>query len=243
MEESKPIQQKPQEPIQEFSQPIQQSRVIIPDSELQMVWVQGGTFNMGTNSGESDEKPVHPEAIADFYIGKYEVTQKLWQLVMGTNPSKFKGENLPVERVSWTDLQLFLRKLNQLTGKNYRIPTEAEWEYAARGGQYSKGYKCAGNDKMDKIGWYSKNSDERTHPVGLKLPNELGIYDMSGNVWEWVSDFWRPTYNSQPSGPNHTIRGGSFQGASDHYCRTTHRSSSEDDGKYYLVGFRLALSD
>lgn len=155
---------------------------------------------MGSDDPEATdaEKPVHPVTLSSYSIGKYEVTQKLWEAVMGSNPSVFKGENLPVENVSWNDVQEFLRKLNEMTGKQYRLPTEAEWEFAARGGNLSKGYKYSGSDNPDMVAWHSGNSDWKTQPVGTKAPNELGIYDMSGNVEEWCEDLF-DFYNDSDS--------------------------------------------
>lgn len=152
----------------------------------------------------------------NFYICKYEVTQKLWSEVMGDNPSQMQGDDLPVEQVNWNDCQRFIAKLNELTGKSYRLPTEAEWEYACRGGKHSKGFKYSGSDEIDKVAWYDGNSESKSHPVGLKKPNELGLYDMSGNVWEWCQDMHEGTgmcrggswihnaRNCDPSLPNET---------------------------------------
>lgn len=180
-----------------------------------MVWVDGGTFRMGATSEQgsdaySDEKPVHSVTMSSYYIGKTEVTQALWKAVMGSNPSEFKGDNWPVESVSWNDCQAFIRKLNALTGQNFRLPTEAEWEFACRGGNNSRGYKYSGSNYIDNVAWYDGNSGDKTHPVATKSPNELGIYDMSGNVWEWCAD-WYGDYSSgrqtNPKGPY----GGSYR--------------------------------
>ncbi|MDR2578113.1 MAG: formylglycine-generating enzyme family protein [Chitinispirillales bacterium] len=163
---------------------------------IEMIFVKGGTFTMGcTAEQESDcwpnEYPPHSVTVSDFYIGKYEVTQKLWEAVMDSNPSSYKGDNLPVESVSWNDAQEFISKLNSITGLNYRLPTEAEWEYAARGGQESRGYRYSGSNNIDDVAWWARSGGE-TRPVGLKQPNELGIYDMSGNVGEWVDGWFVP---------------------------------------------------
>ncbi len=160
-----------------------------------MVEVRGGTFRMGATSEQgsevySDEMPVHSVNLSSYYIGKTEVTQALWKAVMGSNPSYFKGDNLPVECVSWNDCQEFVRELNALTGLNFRLPTGAEWEFACRGGNNSRGYRFSGSDNFEEVTWYGGNSGQRTHPVGTKLPNELGIYDMSGNVKEWCNDWF-----------------------------------------------------
>ena len=218
-----------------------------------MVWVEGGTFRMGATSeqgsdADSDEKPVHSVTLSSYYIGKTEVTQALWKAVMGSNPSNFRGDNLPVECVSWNDCQAFIRKLNALTGQNFRLPTEAEWEFACRGGNNSRGYKYSGSNYIDNVAWYTDNSGDKTHPVATKSPNELGIYDMSGNVNEWCSD-WYGGYTSgaqtNPKGPydgsSRVDRGGSWiLNAGD--CRSSHRiQGSPDFRDYYNLGLRLSL--
>lgn len=182
---------------------------------FEMVRVEGGSFMMGSSDPEAydDEKPVHAENVATFYIGRTEVTQDLWLAVMGSNPSNFRGGNLPVEQVSWTECQAFCERLRQLTGRQFRLPTEAEWEYAARGGNRSRGYKYSGGNDLYYLGWYTDNSGSTTHPVGTKQANELGIYDMSGNVWEWTSDLWSSNYSSYRnggSGSNRVYRGGGW---------------------------------
>ncbi|MEN9610902.1 MAG: hypothetical protein RLZZ628_1716 [Bacteroidota bacterium] len=157
--------------------------------EMEMVFVEGSTFKMGSRD-YANERPIHLVTLNDFWIGKYPVTQAQWQAVMGQNPAHFVGEALPIETVSWEDAQLFIKRLSALTNKKYRLPTEAEWEYAAKGGSQSKGYKYSGSDSLDEVAFFSRNSQSLTHPVGQKLPNELGIHDMSGNVWEWCSDIY-----------------------------------------------------
>ncbi|MCX6276550.1 MAG: bifunctional serine/threonine-protein kinase/formylglycine-generating enzyme family protein [Bacteroidetes bacterium] len=213
-----------------------------------MVFVQGGTFNMGTSDGEYAERPVHSVTIGDFYIGKYEVTQIQWRAVMGYNPSNYSGcDDCPVENVSWNDVQEFIQKLNQKTGKSYRLPTEAEWEYAAKGGDKSNGYTYSGSNSVGDVAWYSENSGSKTHPVGQKQPNELGLYDMSGNVWEWCSD-WYDDYQgsptSNPKGPSsgyrHVGRGGSGILFSS-FCRPEYRINNAPDNRDISLGFRLAF--
>ena len=220
---------------------------------IEMVFVQGGTFAMGcTPEQDNDcndvEKPIHDVTISDFYIGKYEITQAQWVAVMDSNPSYFKGNNLPVETVSWNDVQDFIHKLNAKTGKQYRLPTEAEWEFAARGGTKSDSCKYSGSNIAGHVAWYDNNSDNKTHPVGEKAPNELGIYDMSGNVLEWCND-WKGSYGSNaqtnPKGSSYSIyrinRGGSFA----NYARLTRvswRNSDDPDCRYNSLGFRLACS-
>ena len=219
-----------------------------------MVDIEGGTFMMGAGNARStsDESPTHSVTLSDFSIGETEVTQELWQAVMGNNPSYFPQlvKQLPVEQVSWNDCQEFITKLNQLTGRNFRLPTEAEWEYAARGGNKSKGYKYAGSDWIDDVAWYWTNGGSETHPVKQLLPNELFLYDMSGNVWEWCQD-WFDYYwnygNSSPTNPTgaasgfeRVYRGGSWGGA-ESFCRVVKRGRNTPTYKYRHVGLRLAL--
>ena len=221
---------------------------------IEMVKVEAGTFMMGATSEMkdpySDEKPVHQVTLTnDYYMGKYEVTQALWQAVMGSNPSNFKGDNLPVEKVSWNDCQEFISKLNSLTGRKFRLPTEAEWEYAARGGKKSRGYQYSGSRKISDVAWYDRNSGSKTHPVGTKQANELGIYDMSGNVWEWCSD-WYGSYSSSSqtnptgsdSGTNRVRRGGSWCYIA-RICRSSYRYGDAPDLRRLYLGLRLALSE
>jgi len=216
-----------------------------------MVRVDGGTFQMGATSEQqnpdSDEKPVHRVTLSDYYIGETEVTQGLWEAVMGSNPSNFKGSNLPVERVSWDDSQAFIRKLNQLTGRRFRLPTEAEWEYAARGGNRSRGYQYGGSNTLTDVAWYYDNSKDKTHDVKTKQSNELGLYDMSGNVWEWCQD-WYGDYSSSaqtnPTGPSsgsiRVYRGGSW-GRDARRCRVSGRGCNSPGGTGSYLGLRLAL--
>ena len=172
---------------------------------FKMIAVRGGTFQMGSDDSYENLRPVHQVTLSDYYIGETEVTQELWTAVMGSNPSHFTGNmQLPVENVSWYDCQTFISRLNQLTGKTFRLPTEAQWVYAVRGGNKSKGYTYSGSNEIDEVAWYYDNSDLTTHPVKTKAPNELGIYDMTGNVFEWCSDWYGP-YSSaaqtDPTGP------------------------------------------
>ena len=214
---------------------------------LKMIYVEGGTFAMGSNSGESDEKPVHNVTLDSYYIGETEITQAQWRAVMGSNPSNYKGDNRPVECVSWHDAQEFCKKLSELTGKRYVLPTEAQWEYAARGGNQSKGYTYSGSNNIDEVAIYYSNSGSGHSKVKSKKPNELGIYDMSGNVWEWCSDWYSSSsYSSSsqtnPQGPNsggyRVLRGGSwFNYAS--YCRVAFRSYNIPSGTFNYCGFRV----
>lgn len=239
----KDSEQKPSKPSNE---------AIIQRLVKNMVYVEGGTFTMGATSeqgsdAESDEKPIHQVTLSSFSIGKYEVTQEEWEAVMGNNPSSFKGAKRPVEHVSWSDCHQFIRKLRTLTGKNFRMPTEAEWEYAARGGNKSRGYKYSGSNILDDVGWYDSNSSSSTHDVGQLDPNELGLYDMSGNVWEWCAD-WYGSYDSNsqsnPGGPssgsNRVRRGGSWYCHAG-CCRVSYRNYYSPGRAYRDLGLRLAL--
>ena len=220
---------------------------------FKMVKVAGGTFQMGGTSEQGEdayawEKPVHSVTLSDYYIGQTQVTQELWEAVMGSNPSYFKGDNQrPVENVSWNDCQEFIEKLNRLTGKNFRLPTEAEWEYAARGGNKSRGYKYSGSDNPDLVAWYDDNSGRETHPVATKQSNELGLYDMSGNVWEWCQD-WYGDYSSNsqtnPTGAStgslRVLRGGSWNDIA-RGVRVSYRGGITPGDRDLIFGLRLAL--
>ncbi|MBR6819008.1 MAG: SUMF1/EgtB/PvdO family nonheme iron enzyme, partial [Bacteroidaceae bacterium] len=216
-----------------------------------MMPVEGGTFQMGGTAEQgsdayNSEKPAHSVTLSSYSIGQTEVTQALWQAVMGSNPPYNKGDNLPVVYVSWNDCQKFITKLNRLTGQKFRLPTEAEWEYAARGGKLSKGYKYSGSNTLADVAWYKDNSSE-THPVATKLPNELGLYDMSGNVFEWCQD-WDGSYSSSaqsnPMGPSsgsyRVYRGGSWDCIAVN-CRVPRRGSFPPSSSLNYIGFRLAL--
>ena len=229
-----------------------------------MVYVKGGTFTMGATGEQGDEdpyddeKPAHRVTLSDYHIGQTEVTQELWQAVMGSNPSDFRGSKRPVECVSWDDCQRFINKLNSLTGERFCLPTEAEWEYAARGGQKSGGYKYSGSYILGNVAWYDDNAcdgvgedspDYGTHDVATKSPNELGIYDMSGNVWEWCQDWYDGEYYSRspqmnPQGPSsgshRVFRGGSWSLPA-RGCRVAFRGSNTPDIRFIYLGLRLAL--
>ena len=235
-----------------------------------MVSVEGGTFMMGAPDDDweanDNEKPAHQVTLSDYCIGETEVTQALWLAVMGSNPSHFSptngyAENLqrPVENVSWYDCRTFINKLNEMTGKQFRLPSEAEWEYAARGGKRSQGYKYAGSNDVDAVAWYSDNIPSSTEgtagygtqPVATKSPNELGLYDMSGNVWEWCQD-WFGSYSGEPqtnpTGPvldnyptNFRVMRGCGWTGLPRACRVSYRSSDSPDYDLYIFGLRLAL--
>ena len=229
---------------------------MVDSCRSKMVKVEGGTFTMGATAEQEDdaadgESPIHKVTLSDYYIGQTEVTQALWTAVMGSNPSKFKGDNLPVEGVSWVHCQFFIEKLNnlfsnKLGGMRFALPTEAQWEFAARGGNKSKGYKYAGSNNISAVAWYEGNSNYMTHPVAQKQPNELGLYDMSGNVLEWCQD-WFDDYSSDaqtnPQGPAsgtyRVMRGGSWFGVAEE-CRVSKRFSTPQNLSVF-TGFRLCL--
>ena len=226
---------------------------LLADLKKQMVRVEGGRFRMGCRPRRDgdcsvDEWPPHRVRLQSFEISKYEVTQELWEAVMGDNPSRFKDcARCPVERVSWDDVQRFLKKLNAQTGATYRLPTEAEWEYAARGGRQSRRYRYAGSNNPDSVAWYGANSGRETHPVGRKQPNELGLHDMSGNVWEWTQDCWNDSYEGAPSDgrvwergdcSRRVVRGGSWSGAP-MFLRSAYRSRDTAGNRDFYSGFRV----
>lgn len=205
-----------------------------------MVHVQGCTFTMGRTSSKAywcddSDQPAHQVTVGSFYICKYEVTQKLWKAFMGSNPSWTKADNMPVEWVNWVTAQKFIHKLNAFSGKKFRLPTEAEWEYAARGGNRSHNYLYSGSDDINAVAWWKDNSGDKLHPVGTKRPNELGLYDMTGNVYEWCSD-WQEPYQSgaqtNPKGPQtgswRVMRGGN-QSSSDSESGVMTRSQCMPD--------------
>lgn len=221
---------------------------------IEMIKVEAGTFMMGATPEMEipydDEKPVHQVTLTnDYYIGKYEVTQALWQTVMESNPSSFKGNNLPVEQVSWNDCQEFIGKLNSITGRKFRLPTEAEWEYAARGGKKSRGYQYSGSSNISDVAWYNGNSGSKTHLVGTKQANELGLYDMCGNVLEWCQNWYGSYVSSSQTNPTgavsgsyRVIRGGSWY-SSARFCRSSCRDSGTPGIRNSSLGLRLVLSE
>ena len=224
---------------------------------IEMVKVEAGTFMMGATPemgiASWKEKPVHKVTLTkNYYVGKYEVTQALWQVVMGENPSECKGSDLPVEQISWNDCQKFIVKLNMLTGKIFRLPTEAEWEYAARGGNKSQSYIYSGSNTLDDVAWYGGKAGTKPHVVGTKQPNELGLYDMSGNVWEWCQDYYSDYNSSSQINPlgNQSMpfkkyrveRGGCWFNEAD-FCRSSFRIYGRYDERKNCVGLRLVLSE
>ena len=246
---SVPVQQVPQNTIDSSSPAIK--TVTVNGVSFNMILVDGGTFQMGATKEQKkpndDERPVHQVTLSPYYIGETEVTQELWQAVMDSNPSHYKGPKLPVERVSWDDCQEFIVKLNERTGLNFRLLTEAEWEFAARGGNKSQGYQYSGSNNLGDVAWFTDNSGSSTHDVKTKQPNELGIYDMSGNVWEWCQD-WGRSYSSgsqtNPTGPSsgsgRVYRGGCWRNGA-RYCRVVNRGRNTPDFRGYGMGLRLAL--
>lgn len=228
----------------------------LPIQELihDMVKVEGGTFIMGgtEEQGEdafSDEMPAHKVTLSSFYIGKYPVRQEQWEAVMGKNPAYFKGPKLPVESVNWSDCQEFVAQLSRITGRHFRLPTEAEWEYAARGGNRSGHYKYSGSNNLDEVGWYNENSESMTHLPGEKIPNELGLFDMSGNVWEWVQD-WKADFSEldqiNPTGPQEgeerICRGGGWNREPDR-ARVSYRGDDLPDLRYCSLGLRIVMEE
>ena len=231
----------------------------VPGLGLELLYVVPGSFQMGSTEGVANEKPVHPVRLSrGYWLGKYEVTQAEYETLIGSSPSKFKGARNPVEQVSWNDAVAFCAKLNEReraagrlpAGYEYRLPTEAEWEYAARGGTASAGYACSGSNTADDVAWYGANSDLTTHPVGGKKANELGLYDLSGNVWEWCLDGYDSSYyahspevdpvNTQATAI-HVFRGGSW--FFDARCvRSTGRFGYKPDSAFYYLGFRASLA-
>lgn len=223
--------------------------------KFKMIFVEGGTFMMGATVEQrmdawDAEKPVHEVSLDDYYIGETVVTQELWKAVMALNPSFPKGsDDLPVERVSWEDAQEFVAKLNRLTGRAFRLPTEAEWEYAARGGKKSRGYKYSGSNNIDEVAWNDGNSNDKIHPVKRKKANELGLYDMSGNVWEWCND-WFGDYSGEaqdnPQGPitgSYRVGRGGCWGSSARSCRVSNRNYLTPSSRRSNLGFRVVLAD
>ncbi len=256
---SKPKQQEASAPMDKYNGLAEKLRekaqlFTVNGVKFTMIQVEGGTFTMGATPEQGGdawdiEKPAHRVTLSSFSIGQTEVTQELWEAVMGSNPSRFEGAKLPVEYVSWNDCQVFIEKLNALTGLNFSLPTEAEWEYAARGGNKSQGYKYSGSNNLDDVAWYDGNSGRTTHDVATKRANELGIYDMSGNVWEWCQDWYGWDYyssspSSNPTGPasgsRRVYRGGSGLNSAGG-CRVAYRSGNFAGIRYNYLGFRLAL--
>lgn len=222
-----------------------EERITIPVKEgvcIEMVKVEKGTISFG--KGIKGITKFVANVSNDYYIGKFEVTQALWQAVMGSNPAKNKGDNLPVEKVTWTECQDFVKKLNELTGKNFRLPTALEWVYAARGGSKSSGYKYSGSNKLSEVAWFDSNSKDKTHPVGTKMPNELGLYDMSGNVWEWCQDLGKSTKKSSKSlhGASRILCGGSWSDNAK-YCTSLYLDEKPEGFYSIYTGMRLALSE
>jgi len=224
-----------------------------PTAGVEMVYIKGGCYQMGANEDDNDaypeESPAHEVCLAGFYMGKYEVTQGQWQLIMGSNsstPSTCNGNNCPVDNVSWSGARDFIITLNSKSGGGtFRLPTEAEWEYAARSG--GRREKYSGGNTLDSVAWYAENSGRKNHPVGTKAPNGLGIYDMSGNVWEWTndwygSDYYKNSTRNHPSGPDsgadRVVRGGCVTGEAAN-LRVSRRTGYPPDFRKPALGFRI----
>ena len=218
-----------------------------------MVYVEGGTFTMGDDSAPNvdqleREKPEHQVTVSPFFICRYEVTQELWDAVMGSNFARVKGAKLPVSKICWDECQGFILKLVLMTGINFRLPTEAEWEFAARGGNLSRHTKYSGSNHVDSVAWYAYNSSEKLHFVGQKAPNELGLYDMNGNVWEWCYDYYG-RYESAPqtdprgieNSSTNVIRGGCYNDRPENCCVTT-RLGVSPAMQFPYIGLRLAAT-
>lgn len=219
-----------------------------------MIPIKGGTFQMGDEHGDLSKfcRPVHEVRVKDFQLCKHPVTQAQWRDIMGEDPPilRFKGcDNCPLERVSWNDVKVFIKRLNEKTNGNYRLPSEAEWEFAARGGNQTKKFKFAGSDQVKEVAWFDKNSGKKTQPVMQLKPNELGLYDLSGNIWEWCEDNWHDNYNGAPKDGSawtigedqlrRVVRGGSWF-SSVSYCRVSYRNEFTSDSRVDIIGFRLA---
>ncbi|MBI3398670.1 MAG: formylglycine-generating enzyme family protein [Deltaproteobacteria bacterium] len=249
-DEDKAMRKKANEQIAMAKRPKAGAGYTDPATGMEFILVKGGCYQMG----EGSYYTVHEVCIDDFYIGKYEVTQGQWKAIMGNNPSLFKdcGDNCPVENVSWNDIRAFISRLNNNSGKSYRLPTEAEWEYAARSGGKNEEYAGTSNkSELGEYAWYSENSSGMTHPVGQKKPNELGIYDMAGNVWEWVADWYyesdysKNSPQNNPTGPSSgkgkVLRGGSW-GRDTEFLKATNRGWDEPTYQRITNGFRLSVS-
>ena len=232
----------------------QNQTITVGGVSFKMIAVEGGTFLMGSPESDADadddEKPQHEVTLSNYYIGETEVTQELWETVMRSNPSESIGPKQPVGNVSWDDCQTFINKLNEKTGKTFRLPTEAEWEYAARGGKKSKGYTYSGSNTLDDVAWYEDNCGETTHIVGTKQANELGIYDMSGNVYEWCQDWYGETYyenssTTDPQGPasgtDRVLRGGAWSSLAQN-SHVAYRGYFNPGGRFNDDGLRLVLA-
>ncbi len=275
LEQKAPSQDEENEELQELKDQIQQIRLRLEELETtgvsesspvaskqqkegiepRMIDIQGGNFLMGSDEMDEEERPIHRVSISSFKMGKFPVTQSGWEAIMGHNPSEFRDPNSPVENVSWEDCQRFIEALNTKTQKSYRLPTEAEWEFAARGGIRSKAYPYAGSKDLDQVAWYKKNAGNGTRTVGLKEGNELGLLDMSGNVWEWCQDFYGKDYYhtcknlaeegevKDPKGPvegrEKVIRGGSWKSGPSG-CHVAYRLYDAPHNRYNVVGLRLA---